>query len=182
MITHFACAIASASQSLPKGSSAQTSGLVSPSPAAARALAEYEPDPEKLARRAMAKRLGLQIRETGFLAHTELRAGSSLDGDIDDFRAVVEIKCPKTTTHLNYIEGKALPEDYHGQVLHNLFVSQAEVLYFGSFDDRLPPHLQLFMVEVKAQDMPLEEYERDLRTFLQQLEGRIQALATPQPA
>lgn len=136
---------------------------------------------EPIARRAMAKRLGLQIRETGFLAHTELRAGSSLDGDIDDFRAVVEIKCPKTTTHLNYIEGKALPEDYHGQVLHNLFVSQAEVLYFGSFDDRLPPHLQLFMVEVKAQDMPLEEYERDLRLFLQQLEGRIQALATPQP-
>lgn len=137
---------------------------------------------EPIARRAMAKRLGLQIRETGFLAHTSLRAGSSLDGDIDDFRAVVEIKCPKTTTHLRYIEGKTLPDGYEGQVLHNLYVSQAEVLYFGSFDDRLPPHLQLFMVEVKAKDMPLEEYERDLREFLQQLEGRIQALATPQPA
>lgn len=137
---------------------------------------------EPIARRAVAKRLGVQIRETGFLAHTSLRAGSSLDGDIDDFRAVVELKCPKTTTHLNYIEGKTLPDDYQGQVLHNLYVSQAESLFFGSFDDRLPPHLQLFLVEVKAKDMPLEEYDRDLREFLQQLEGRIQALATPQPA
>ena len=137
---------------------------------------------EPIARRALAKRLGVQIRETGFLAHTELRAGSSLDGDIDDFRAAVELKCPKTTTHLNYIEGKTLPEDYQGQALHNLYVSGAEVLYFGSFDDRLPPHLQLFFVEVKAKDMPLEEYDRDLREFLQQLEGRIKALATPQPA
>ena len=137
---------------------------------------------EPIARRALAKRMGIQIRETGFLAHTELRAGSSLDGDVDDFRAIVEIKCPKTTTHLAYIEANALPDTYHGQVLHNLFVSGAESLYFASFDDRLPPHLQLFALEVKAKDMPLEEYERDLREFLQQLEGRIQALATPQPA
>lgn len=134
---------------------------------------------EPVARRALAKRLGVQIRETGFLAHTGLRAGSSLDGDIDDFRAVVEIKCPKTTTHLNYIEDKTLPEAYMGQALHNLYVSGAESLFFGSFDDRLPPHLQLFVHEAKAKDMPLEEYDRDLREFLQQLEGRIQALATP---
>lgn len=134
---------------------------------------------EPIARRALAKRLGVQIRETGFLSHIGLRAGSSLDGDINDFKSVVEIKCPRTTTHLNYIEEGALPEAYQGQCLHNLYVSGAESLFFASFDDRLPPHLQLFSVEVQAKDMPLQEYERDLREFLRQLEGRIQALATP---
>lgn len=132
---------------------------------------------EPVARNALARQLGVHIRETGFLAHKTIRAGSSLDGDIDDFRAVVELKCPKTTTHLRYIEANVVPDTYMGQGLHNLYVSGAEVLYFGSFDDRLPPHLQLFVKEVNAKDMPLEEYERDLLAFTTQLEERIQALA-----
>lgn len=132
---------------------------------------------EPVARNALARQLGVRIRETGFLAHKTIRAGSSLDGDIDDFRAVVELKCPKTTTHLRYIEANVVPDTYMGQGLHNLYVSGAEVLYFGSFDDRLPPHLQLFVKEVNAKDMPLEEYERDLLAFTEQLEERIRALA-----
>lgn len=134
---------------------------------------------EPVARRAIARQVGAVIRETGFLARNDLRIGSSLDGDIDDFRAVVELKCPKTTTHLRYIEENVVPDTYMGQALHNIFVSGAETIFFGSFDDRLPPHLQLFVKEVHAKDLPLEEYERDLREFLKQLEGRIEALATP---
>jgi putative phage-type endonuclease len=134
-------------------------------------------DLEPVARRALSKHIGAAIRETGFLAHKTLRAGASLDGDIDDFRAVVELKCPKTTTQLRYIEAGALPDLYMGQCLHNLYVTGAEVLYFGSFDDRLPPHLQLFVKEMRAQDMPLEEYDRDITAFLKQLSERTQALA-----
>jgi putative phage-type endonuclease len=135
-------------------------------------------DLEPVARRAAAKMLGLQIRETGFLAHRELMAGSSLDGDINDFAAVVEIKCPRTTTHLQYIEEKGLPEQYMGQLLHNLYVSKADSIYFVSFDDRMPPHLQLCIVKRDAKDLPLEEYERDLLEFLAQLKERKAALST----
>lgn len=134
-------------------------------------------DLEPTARAAVAKAIGMDIRETGFLAHNSLRIGSSLDGDIDDFRAVVEMKCPKTTTHIGYLEANELPDTYMGQLLHNLYVSQAETLFFASFDDRLPPHLQLFVKEVHAKDMPLEEYERDLTEFLAGLTGRIQKLS-----
>jgi len=136
-------------------------------------------DLEPVARHALARHIGTQIRETGFVQHNALRIGSSLDGDIGNFQTIVEIKCPKTTTHLNYIEAGGMPEDYAGQCMHNLYVTGAEYLFFASFDDRLPPHLQLFVFEAKAKDMPLEEYERDLHEFLKQLEGRIQALATP---
>ena len=136
-------------------------------------------DLEPVARHALAKQLGVEIRETGFIQHKTLRIGSSLDGDIDDFKTVVEMKCPKTTTHLGYIEEGKLPEDYEGQCMHNLYVSGAERLVFASFDDRLPPHLQLFICEMEAKDLPIEEYERDLKDFLNQLEGRIEALAKP---
>jgi predicted phage-related endonuclease len=133
-------------------------------------------DLEPKARDAVAKILGVNIRETGFLAHKDKRIGSSLDGDIDDFRAVVEIKCPKTTTHLGYLEDGDLPLTYAGQLLHNLYVSKAETLYFASFDDRLPEHLQVMVVERHAKDLPLEEYERELDEFLAQLHERVERL------
>jgi len=135
-------------------------------------------DLEPVARRATAKKLGLQIRETGFLAHREVLAGASLDGDINDFQAIVELKCPRTTTHLLYIEEKGLPDQYMGQILHQLWVSGAETIFFASFDDRLPPHLQLFVCERKAKDLPLAEYEKDLLEFTKQLSDRRDALTT----
>lgn len=133
-------------------------------------------DLEPTARAAVATAIGCEIRETGFLAHNHMRIGSSLDGDIDDFRAVVELKCPKTTTHIGYLEANELPDTYMGQLLHNLYVSQAETLVFASFDNRLPAHLQLFVKEVHAKDMPLEEYERDLKEFLTGLSARVEKL------
>jgi hypothetical protein len=135
-------------------------------------------DLEPVARRAAQKVLGLKIRETGFLVSRSHRAGSSLDGDINDFEAIVEIKCPRTTTHLQYIEDKGLPDTYMGQLLHNLYISKADALFFVSFDDRMPAHLQLCVVERKAKDLPLEEYERDLLAFLAELKSRTEALST----
>lgn len=135
-------------------------------------------DLEPVARRAAAKLLGVAIRETGFLVSHTLRAGSSLDGDIEDFKAIVEIKCPRTTTHLQYIEEKGLPDTYMGQLLHNLYISKAEEIFFVSFDDRMPAHLQLCVVNRKAKDLPLEEYERDLLAFLGELKHRTESLST----
>lgn len=132
---------------------------------------------EPLARRAAARKLGAQIRETGFLRHDKLRVGSSLDGDIDDFQAVVEIKCPRTTTHLGYIEAGTVPDTYMGQCMHNLYVSGAQRLVFVSFDDRLPPHLQLFVHQVERSALPIDEYELRLMQFLGELEQRLAALA-----
>lgn len=136
-------------------------------------------DLEPVARHALARHMGVTIRETGFASHNTLRIGSSLDGDIDDFKAIVELKCPRVTTHLRYIEEGKLPTDYAGQCMHNMYVTGAELMIFASFDDRLPPHLQLFVQELHARDLPLEDYERDLHDFLEQLDLRVEALAKP---
>jgi putative phage-type endonuclease len=135
-------------------------------------------DLEPTARRATARRLGIQIRETGFLRHKHLLAGASLDGDVDDFKTVVEIKCPKTTTHLGYIEDQGLPDTYMGQILHNLLVSQAERILFVSFDDRVTPNLQLCIVERYAKDLPLQEYANDLALFHREMDDRLAHLST----
>jgi hypothetical protein len=133
---------------------------------------------EPTARRALGKRMGVRLDECGFLAHKSLMAGSSLDSHAEDFATVVELKCPLTTTHLTYIEGKGLPDTYLGQLYHNIYITQAERLWFASFDDRVPPHLQLFVVERQAKDLPIEEYGRKLDKFLAELKVRHEALNT----
>src|SRR6476620_6796433 len=52
---------------------------------------------------------GNLVRRTGFLMHTSLMVGCSLDGDVEDFAGIVEIKCPKSATHYGYIKTKELP-------------------------------------------------------------------------
>jgi len=95
--------------------------------------------------------------------------GTSLDGDVDDFAAIVEIKCPKSTTHVGYLDAGKLPAAYQPQIMHSLFVTGAKDAIFCSFDNRLPTGLELFVVDVKASDLPLEEYETALHKFLKEV-------------
>src|SRR5690348_5803085 len=55
---------------------------------------------EPLAFAAYEARTGLLAQRTGFLAHTSIMAGCSLDGHIGQFDGLLEVKCPKSATHL----------------------------------------------------------------------------------
>lgn len=133
---------------------------------------------EPTARRAVARAVGIKFEESGFLAHNTLPIGASLDSHSDDFLTVVELKCPTSRVHLEYLEGKALPDTYLGQLYHNAYVTGAERLFFASFDDRLPPHLQLFIAERRTKDLPIEEYVKKMTRFLDELKQRVDALST----
>lgn len=126
---------------------------------------------EPLARLALEGQYGLMVRETGFCAHKDLMIGASLDGDVDEFAAIVELKCPKTTTHAAYWEAGCLPAEYKPQVMHNMLVTGAERAIFASFDNRFLAGLHLFVVEVKASDLPMEEYAKSLVKFLAEVDS-----------
>lgn len=129
-------------------------------------------DKEPLARM-QAEASGAFIRETGLILHDSLMIGASLDGDEDDFSRIWEFKCPKSTTHLKYLrsEGVALIEEYKAQIMHNLYTTGAAVAVAGSFDDRLPAGLKWVQREVRAADLPIEEYEKSLLKFLSDVEN-----------
>ncbi len=128
---------------------------------------------EAYARMQTEARLGKFIRETGFVSHDDLMVGVSLDGDSDDFDCIYEFKCPKSTTHLGYIDAGVLPKTYKYQVMHELYVSKSKQCVFVSFDDRMPEGLQLFMVDAYAKDLELEEYEKTLLKFLGEVELKV---------
>jgi predicted phage-related endonuclease len=128
------------------------------------ALAEYEAD------------TGLVVRKTGFLSHTEYLAGCSLDGDVDDFRGILEIKCPKSTTHIGYLKTNQVPNDYLGQITHNLWITGAQWCDFVSFDDRMPAGLQFLRIRVPRSEAVIREYEITALKFLAEVADEAAAL------
>lgn len=116
---------------------------------------------------------------TGFLAHTAHLAGCSLDGHIDGFTGIVEIKCPKSATHLKYWRGKGEPpSDYLPQITHNLWITGAQWCDFLSFDDRFPEEMQTFLVRVKREDLDMAAYEAAALKFLAEVETEVNAIRT----
>lgn len=125
---------------------------------------------EPLARMAFESDTGLLVQESGFLAANEVLAGCSLDGHIGEWDEIFEVKCPKSATHLSYIDRGVLPAQYRPQVMHNLWITGARGAHFYSYDDRLPGKLSRFHVYTKATDLPLDEYIAKALTFINEVE------------
>lgn len=122
---------------------------------------------------------GSVAMRTGFLRHTQFGAGCSLDGHVDNFAGIVEIKCPKSATHLGYWRGKGeAPANYLPQITHNLWITGAQWCDFLSFDDRFPEELQTFLVRVTRADVDIEAYEKKALAFLAEVDAEVLAIRT----
>lgn len=121
---------------------------------------------------------GQMAQRSGFLAHTTHQMGCSLDGHVGAFEGILEVKCPKSATHLRYLRGGSVPSDYLPQITHNLLVSGAGWCDFLSFDDRFPAHLQTFLARVARADVDLAGYEQKALAFLAEVDREVAAVAT----
>jgi putative phage-type endonuclease len=122
---------------------------------------------------------GAMAVRTGFLLSSLHMAGCSLDGHVENFTGIVEIKCPKSATHLKYWRGPGkAPDDYIPQITHNLWITGAEWCDFLSFDDRFPEELQTFLVRVKRSDVDVDGYEKKALAFLAEVEAETLAIRT----
>jgi putative phage-type endonuclease len=133
-------------------------------------------DLEPKARQAFIDKSGLPVAETGFVVRDDMPIGCSTDGDLSDFEGILEIKCPKSATHIEYLKGKRIPPKYVWQVTHNVFTTGAKYAHFVSYDDRLPAYLDYFSVTVSRADLPIAEYVFELKHFLAEVESEYQEL------
>ena len=113
---------------------------------------------------------GHVAHQVGFLAHPTLPAGCSPDGQVRSFEGILELKCPKSATHLGYLRAQKVPTDYLRQITHNLWITGASWCDFVSFDDRFPLPLQLVCLRVVRSDVDLAAYELAARLFLDEVE------------
>jgi hypothetical protein len=87
-----------------------------------------------------------------------------------NLHGIIEIKCPKSATHIQYLLDNKVPSKYIPQITHNLWITGAHWADFISFDPRLPEHLQLFICRVNAADLDLATYAEKACAFLAEVE------------
>jgi putative phage-type endonuclease len=106
------------------------------------------------------------VDKAGFYKHSSIEwFGASPDGLVGD-DGLVEIKCPNSTTHVDYIlEGK-VPTKYKRQMLAQLACTGRKWCDFVSFDDRLPEHLQLFVVRFEPKPEEIDKLQEGVIKFL----------------
>jgi predicted phage-related endonuclease len=138
-------------------------------------------DLEPVALNAYEAATGNMVNTYGFLSCDEVMAGCSLDGGIDGLEGILELKCPKTATHVGYLRNPdSLLQAYVCQVTHNLWVSGAKWCEIMSFDDRLPKPLQTVIVHVNRSEQVILEYAQHALQFLLEVDAefkQLQALA-----
>lgn len=133
-------------------------------------------DLEPEARMAYEAARGVIVEEVGFVPHAHIpNCGASPDGLVAD-DGMVEIKCPKSTTHLATLEAGVLPPEHLAQVQGQMAVCGRRWVDFVSYDNRFPPGLQLFVVRVPRDDAYIAELEREVRAFLSGVDGMVERL------
>jgi hypothetical protein len=121
---------------------------------------------------------GQMATRCGFVAHDDLLIGCSPDGVIDDFGGIVELKVPRSATHLRYLRAGTIPPEHLPQLLHALWVTGAAYCDFLSYDPRFPSHLQTFYTRVMADPKQIADYAAKAMAFLEEVERDVLSVRT----
>lgn len=133
-----------------------------------------ENEPVALAAYEMAR--DVEVGDGGFFLHDTIsRFAASPDGLIGS-DGLVEIKCPTTATHIDYMITGIVPEAYQPQMLAQMACTGRQWCDFVSFDPRLPKKLQLFVRRFPRDDGRIAEMESEVLKFLEEVIETIKLL------
>lgn len=131
---------------------------------------------EPEARAAYEAHSGALVAEVGFIKHPRIQwCGASPDGLVDD-DGMVEIKCPESTTHLEWLDAGTTPSEHVPQIQGQMWVTGRKWVDFVSYDPRFPAHLQLLVVRVPRDEIYITKLEAELVLFLREVQTAYNAL------
>ena len=140
------------------------------------AAMQFGTETEPLARSAYEAETGFSVDQVGMVIHPTIdRAGASPDGLVGD-SALVEIKCPKVSTHLSYLIAGVVPTTYKNQMAWQMACTGRAWCDFVSFRPDLPENLQLFVVQYKRDEAKIAELETAVISFLVGVDQMIEKL------
>ncbi|MCK4100391.1 YqaJ viral recombinase family protein [Acinetobacter radioresistens] len=120
------------------------------------------------------------VTGTGLIDHPSIPlSGASPDGLVGK-QGQLEVKCPNTTTHLNTLLSRTVPDDYIPQITWQLACTKRQWCDFVSYDPRLPEYLQLVIIRVFAKDLDIAGLEQSVIAFNKTIDRAINQLALNQ--
>lgn len=144
-----------------------------PTPGYQNAAMMWGVQTEPEARMAYEAERGVIVHETGFIKHPVIVfCGASPDGIIGD-DGMLELKCPESTTHLEWMESGKVPPEHVPQIQGQMACTGRKWVDFASYDPRFPEGLQLFIVRVPRDDAYIKELEAGVMGFLSEVDAMI---------
>ena len=126
----------------------------------------YGTETEPLARSAYEVHTDFVVDEVGLCQHpTITRSGASPDGLVST-DGLVEIKCPKVSTHIDYVLAGVVPSKYKNQMMWQMACTGRQWCDFVSYRPDLPANLQLFIVRFQRDPARILELEAAVVAFL----------------
>lgn len=116
------------------------------------------------------------VEQIAFVDHPEIEwCGASPDGLVPDY-GLVEIKCPNTATHIEYLLAGVPPAKYKPQMLLQLACTGMAWCDFVSYDPRMPEEHRLFVVRFEPKRAEIDAVEDAARAFLSEVADTIARL------
>ena len=136
------------------------------------AAMEWGTEHESEAREAYELVTDNEVIEKGLIYLTEAkRIGASPDGVIGD-KGGIEIKCPNSTTHLEWVLAGKLPAKHKAQVQGCMWVCNREWWDFVTYDPRMKN--PLFKITVKRDDDYIRNLQEECVKFVSELDEMIE--------
>jgi putative phage-type endonuclease len=120
--------------------------------------------------------------QIGFAIHSSMDySGASADSLID-INGGLEIKSPKTTTHLEWMIGGIVPEEYRPQIYWNMACYEREWWDFMSFDPRIKDErLRSFIRRLYWSENEICKIEAEVSRFNDEIETALESLHKAKP-
>lgn len=117
----------------------------------------------------------VMVSEVDYVPHPSIkRAGASPDGIVDE--GLLEIKCPDSKTHFNYLVANEVPEKYKPQMAWQMACTGAKWCDFVSFDNRVNDELQYFQIRYNRDDVYIAMLEKEVTAFLEEVDAKYNQL------
>lgn len=139
---------------------------------------QWGTDNEPIARATYETVYNVMVDQVGFVDHQTISmAGASPDGLID-FDGLIEIKCPNTATHIDYLLSRTIPSDYMLQIQWQLECTGRKWCDFVSFDPRMPENLRLLVIRVERDEKQIKQIMDEVICFLTEVNDIITQLSS----
>lgn len=121
---------------------------------------------------------GYLFEQTGFLSHTELMLGASLDAHLGDFELLVSIKCRQPAAHFDFLRSGTVDAKAVAQLRHEAFLCQDTFRehHYVSWNPDFPEGKQLKVAVYTPKMLALPEYEREALAFLREVDLELASI------
>ena len=137
------------------------------------AAMQWGTEQEKFARAEYEMFCAWTVDEVGLVIHPTIEQGAASPDGLVSTDGLVEIKCPKTSTHLQTLVDKKQPRQYENQMLWQMACTGRQWCDFVSYDPRLPDDLQLFVHRFDRDQERIDAIEEAVKQFLTEVNEMI---------